>query len=38
MLGYVKDSDVKAVAVLLEVDGQEDKLTEDWDSIDVNTL
>ena len=35
LLGYVKDDDVKAVAVLPAVDGKEEKLAEDWDSIDA---
>ena len=35
VLGYVKDSDVKAAAVFPEVDGKEDELTEDWDSLDT---
>ena len=33
LMGYVKDSDVKAAAVLPEVDGQEEMLPKDWDSI-----
>jgi hypothetical protein len=35
LLGYVKDSDVKAAAVLPAVDGEEEELAEDWDSIDA---
>ena len=35
-MGYVKDSDVKAVAVLSEVDGEEDELAEDWDKLTVS--
>jgi len=35
LLGYVKDNDVKAVAVLPAVDGKEEELPEDWDSIDT---
>ena len=32
-MGYVKDDDVKAAAVLPEVDGEEDELAADWDSL-----
>jgi hypothetical protein len=32
-MGYVKDDDVKAAAVLPEVNGKEDELPADWDSI-----
>jgi len=35
LLGYVKDNDVKAAAVLPAVDGKEEELPEDWDSIDA---
>ena len=35
LLGYVKDNDVKAAAVLPAVDGKEDELAENWDSIDT---
>ena len=35
VLGYVKDSDAKAVAAFPEVDGKEDELTEGWDSLDT---
>jgi hypothetical protein len=35
LLGYVKDNDVKAAAVLPAVNGKEEELAEDWDSIDV---
>ena len=35
LLGYVQDNDVKAAAVLPAVDGDEEELAEDWDSIDV---
>jgi len=35
LLGYVKDNDVRAAAVLPVVDGQEEELAEDWDSIDA---
>jgi len=35
LLGYVKDNDVKAAAVLPAVVGKEEKLAEDWDSIDA---
>jgi hypothetical protein len=34
-MGFVKDSDVKAVTVLPKVDDEEE-LEEDWDSIQVN--
>jgi len=34
-LGYIKDNDVKAAAVLPAVDGKEEELPEDWDSIDT---
>ena len=33
LLGYVRDNDVNAVAVLPAVDGKEEELAEDWDSI-----
>jgi hypothetical protein len=33
LMGYVKDIDVKAVAVLPEVDGDEEELEENWDMI-----
>ena len=32
-MGYVRDSDVKATAVLPEVDGEENELEIDWDSV-----
>ncbi len=32
-MGYVKDEDVKAAAVLPEVDGEEEELSMDWDSL-----
>lgn len=35
LLGYVKDNDVKAAAVLPAVDGKEDELAENWDCIDT---
>jgi len=35
LLGYVKDNDVKAVAALPVVDGKEEELADDWDSIDA---
>ncbi|KIM34761.1 hypothetical protein M413DRAFT_80097, partial [Hebeloma cylindrosporum] len=35
LLEYVKDNDVKAVAVLPVVDEEKEELTEDWDSIDA---
>lgn len=31
-MGYVKDDDVKAAAVLPEVNGEEEELAADWDS------
>lgn len=33
LMGYVHDNDVKAAALLPEVDGDEDQLAEDWDKI-----
>ena len=33
LMGYVKDDDIKATAVLSEVDGEEDELPLDWDAI-----
>jgi len=33
-MGYVKDDDIKAAAVLPEVDGEEEDLADDWESID----
>jgi hypothetical protein len=35
LLAYVKDEDVKAAAVLPEVDGEEEDLPMDWDSIKI---
>ena len=35
LLGYVNDNNVKAAAVLPVVDGKEEELAEDWDSIDA---
>jgi len=35
LLGYVKDDDVKAAVVLPAVDGKEEELPEDWDSLDA---
>jgi hypothetical protein len=32
-MGYVKDNDVKAAAILPEVEGDEDELEEGWDNI-----
>ena len=32
-MGYVKDGDMKAAAVLPEVKGKEDELSADWDSL-----
>jgi hypothetical protein len=33
-MDYVKDSDLKAAAILPEVDGEEEEeLAEDWDSV-----
>ena len=35
LMGYVKDSDVKAVAMLPEVDGDgEEELEDNWDMIE----
>ena len=33
LMGYVKDDDVNSAAVLHEVDGEEEELAHDWDSI-----
>ena len=33
MLGYVKDSDIKASATLPEIIGQEEELADGWDAI-----
>ena len=32
-MGYVKDNDIKAAAILPEVEGDEDELEEGWDNI-----
>ena len=32
-MGYVKDSDIKAAAILPDVVGEEEELAEDWDRI-----
>ena len=32
-MGFVKDNDVKAATTLPEVNGDEEMLKEDWDSI-----
>jgi len=32
-MGYVKDIDLKSAASLPEVDGEEDELAYDWDSV-----
>jgi hypothetical protein len=32
-MGYVKDDDVKSAAVLPEVDGEEEDLADNWDSL-----
>jgi len=32
-MGYAKDSDINAAAVLLDVEGVEDPLPMDWDAI-----
>ena len=37
MLGYVKDNNVKAAAVL-PMDGIEEELAEDWDSTQLSSL
>jgi hypothetical protein len=34
LLGYVKDSDIKAITVLPELVGDEEELEEGWDNID----
>ena len=33
LMGYVKDNDIKAAAILPEVEGDEDELEEGWDNI-----
>ena len=33
LMGYVKDDDVMAAAVLPEVNGKEEELAKNWDSI-----
>lgn len=33
LMGYVKDSDIEAAAILPEVDGEEEALANDWDDI-----
>ena len=33
LLGYVRDEDVKAAAVLPEVNGEEEELEADWDAL-----
>ena len=35
LLGYVKDNDVKAAAVLPAVDGEKEELAKDWDTVDA---
>jgi len=32
-MGYVRDEDVKSAVVLPEVDGEEEELADDWDSV-----
>ena len=32
-MGYVKDSDIRAVAVLPEIIGDEEELADGWDNI-----
>ena len=36
LMGFVKDSDLIAAAALPEVDGEEEELGQDWDTIIVN--
>jgi hypothetical protein len=36
LIGYVKDNDVEAAAVLPEVDSDEDELEDDWDMIEYH--
>lgn len=36
LMGFVKDSDLTAVAALPEVDGEEEELGQDWDAIIVD--
>jgi hypothetical protein len=33
LMGYVKDNNIKAAAILPEVEGDEDELEEGWDNI-----
>ena len=35
VLGYVKDSDLMTAAVLPKLDGEEDELAEDWDTLRI---
>ena len=35
LLRYIKDNDVKAAAFLPAVDGNEEELAKDWDSVDA---
>ena len=35
LLGYVRDEDVKAVAVLPEVNSEEEELEVDWDALSL---
>jgi hypothetical protein len=34
-MGFVKDSDIRAVAALPEVDGEEEELEDNWDAISI---
>jgi hypothetical protein len=35
LMGFVKDSDIRAVVALPEVDGKEEELEDDWDAISI---
>jgi hypothetical protein len=34
-MGFVKDSNIRAVVALPEVDGEEEELEDDWDAISI---
>jgi hypothetical protein len=34
-MGFVKDSDIRAVVALPEVDGEEEELEDNWDAISI---
>jgi hypothetical protein len=35
LMGFVKDSNIRAVVALPEVDGEEEELEDDWDAISI---